>query len=426
MVPRPLEQDPSGPDRHEPPASPGLRQVGFGRRHWPTGIEEARNPGTIALDQISLRIDDGLLMALGPDGDPLPPAAVVAAARAQPEAALRLGDGIVVPASRAVVVLEAQAAGPLAGMADGASADEWLRSMLGLGPEPTMATEAELQAEQRACELTAFARELMISPPAGGTFLITDAAEQHGASAALRLADGGSVSVSRLIERIRAEVGRGPGETATGALQTSTDIALPECGLCVAHDALVLELPSIGAVRLVDVAADAGSDGPRVSAFLANGEPVAIVDLIATLGGGSARSDEAGDASQAAECGQPSAEPAVTGEPVDPFRDWPGFIEAAADGTADLGVLCATIDDDAAASVLVSGVPAGAALSAGRQEEDGSWHLQRGRSARTEAAMAACYGRRAYARTRAAGVAGRVRQDDSGTPAAAAGRCTAV
>jgi len=57
--------------------------------------------------------------------------------------------------------------------------------------------------------------------------------------------------------------------------------------------------------------------------------------------------------------------------------DWPEFIEAAADGTADLGVLGAALEACHAQlpSATVVGMPAGASLSAGRRHADGSWSL---------------------------------------------------
>jgi hypothetical protein len=52
-------------------------------------------------------------------------------------------------------------------------------------------------------------------------------------------------------------------------------------------------------------------------------------------------------------------------------------IEAAADGTADLGVLAEALDRrrDLLPSTIVIALPEGAALSAGRRNDDGSWSL---------------------------------------------------
>ena len=56
----------------------------------------------------------------------------------------------------------------------------WLGAMLGIGPQPEMATAAELAAEQLTCELTAIGDEILISPTAGEVFLITDAKGGRG------------------------------------------------------------------------------------------------------------------------------------------------------------------------------------------------------------------------------------------------------
>ena len=97
------------------------------------------------------------------------------------------------------------------------------------------------------------------------------------------LADGSRISVSRLIERIRAEVGPWPAPPSDdGAPQPSTDLALTECGLQLAGATIVLALPSIGAVRLTDL--DHGRpEGPRVGIFLTTGEPATVADLVQTL-----------------------------------------------------------------------------------------------------------------------------------------------
>ena len=368
MVPRPREQDPAGSDRNEPSAGSGRRPGGFGRR----GLDAAATAGaasgaSVALSEVSLRIEDGLLMAFGPDGDPLPPAVFVATAQEQPEALVRFDDGPMVPPMRAAAVLEAQAKGPLAGVGDGAAADRWIRSMLGLAPQPAMAAAAELQGERRVCELTAFARELMISMPAGGAFLITEAGERATTAAGLVLPDGARISVSRLIERIRAEVGPWPAPAA-GAPRPSVELALTECGIQLAGGGIVLELPSIGAVRLVDL--DGVPEGPRASIFLTTGEPAAVADLVRTLS--KARAAEVASDERARPAQDHSA-----GDTMVLSLDWPEIIAAAADGTADLGALGTALERCQAQlpSATVVGMPAGASLSAGRQHADGSWSL---------------------------------------------------
>ena len=368
MVPRPLEQEAAGPDRSQPPASSGRRHAGFGRRRLDPG---AAAGGGVALSQVTLKIEDGLLMALGPDGDPLPPAVFAAAAQEQPAALVRLSDGTPVAPTRAAAVLQAQAKGPVADRCEGAAAAErWIRSMLGLGPQPATASAAELEDERRVCELTAFARELMIGLPAGATFLITEAAGPAAASAGLVLPDGTRIAVACLIERIRAELcpPPAPRQTAAGAAPPAAEVALSECRIRRAGAGVVLELPSIGAVRLIDLP-EAAPEGPRVGLFRASGAPATVADLAATLG--PARPAESG-LDEPAPARAPSA-----GDTMVLSLDWPEIIEAAADGTADLGMLGAALEACGAQlpSATVVGLPAGAALSAGRRHDDGSWSL---------------------------------------------------
>ena len=367
MVPRPLEQDPAGPDRDRAPASSGRRHHGFGRRGLDGGAAPA-TPAGVALSTVALRIEDGLLMAFGADGDPLPPAVFAAAAQEQPGALVRFGDTTVAPL-RAAAVLEAQTRGPLTGASDGAAAERWIRSMLGLGPQPATTSAAELEDERRVCELTAFARELMISLPAGGTFLITEAAGAGAATAGLLLPDGTRISLARLIERIRTEVGPRPAPHPPAAgTPRGAEIALSECGIQRADGGIVLALPSIGAVRLVELAG-AAPEGPRVGIFLAGGAPATVAELAATLG--HVRPPD-GAPEERAPARNPSA-----GDTMELPLDWPAMIEVAADGTADLGMLGRALEACRAQlpSATLVGLPAGAALSAGRRHTDGSWSL---------------------------------------------------
>ena len=101
----------------------------------------------LALGQMRLAIEDGLLMVFGPERDPVPPHAFAAAAAAHPDAPLALPDGTAAPASRVAAVLGAQSLGRL-GAADQAAG--WILAMLreGGGLEP--ASDDQLRAEQIA------------------------------------------------------------------------------------------------------------------------------------------------------------------------------------------------------------------------------------------------------------------------------------
>ena len=107
-------------------------------------VSEAAAPqqsGLIAL--ISLRIEDGLLMAFSPDGDPLPPSLVRQAGADAPEASLRLHEGTLVPSNRVLAVLDAQQQGPLSERPHAA----WVEAMLGFSGSYEATPEELLNAE---------------------------------------------------------------------------------------------------------------------------------------------------------------------------------------------------------------------------------------------------------------------------------------
>ena len=225
-------------------------------------------------------------MAFGPEGDPIPPAAFIATAARQPEAEIPVGrpHGSV-RASRVAAVFDAQGRGPLtSAQGDPVGGECLIMAMLGLGPQQAVASEAELRGERRGGELTAFGRELMISHAVGS--LLPDcrsrAGASHGDRGGLSLADG---------QAIRGRSGCAPARPAPAELKPPTtagdrsgaELALPDCTVREAGDALLLRLPSIGAVRLANLG-NAAEAAPRVSIFRANGEPAGIPELVAELG----------------------------------------------------------------------------------------------------------------------------------------------
>ena len=381
MASTPLEQDQPTPSRIQRvimaatrPPRPGSGAAEGARDGAAPAAADAR---ALPLARASLRIEDGVLMAFGPEGDPIPPATFVAAAAAQPNMPLAWSDGRTVSSKRVAAVLEAQAHGPLlAGDADRKGGEPWLRAMLGLGPQPEPASDAELRDERRVCELTVFGHELMITMPSGRSFLVAEAAPAHHASAAgLILADGRPVSVRHLVDRLRAhgEQGRRPGGASGG--QPDGELALPDCGAQSVEEELQLQLPAVGAVRL----AQPGKDlhGPRVSIFLASGEPASVADLIAELGrAGDPAEPEAGLAREA--ISSPAA-PA----PAPPALDQ----RAAADAPPPAVPMAAPVplairlpspagfDAEQIALVMIGDMPAGATLSAGAASGDRSWML---------------------------------------------------
>jgi hypothetical protein len=328
----------------------------------------------VALTRASLNIEDGVLMAFGPEGDPIPPAAFAAAAAGQPDIEIVCGGHGSVRASKVVAVLEAQARGPLSSAhGDRVGGERWILAMLGLGPQPEVASEAELGGERRGCELTAFGRELMITMPSGRSFLIAEASPAHRteAAAGLSLDDGQAVSVGDLVARLRGrhQQDRSP------AGRAGAELGLPDCAVQSAGDALLLQLPSIGVVRLALLGSADGA-GPRVSIFRANGEPAGIAEVIAELG--HARSAVAHPAGSGlpgkGSSSPPPARPALDGGAV----DWKAAAAPAIAATVLLPVGLpggAGLDAERVVVVVIAGVPQGALLSAGIDNGDGSWTL---------------------------------------------------
>ena len=268
-------------------ASTAMARIGFGLADQAADGDRASGAAAprISLANASLRIEDGLLMAFGPEGDPIPPAAFVAMAAEQPDAEVALEGGTRAPAQRVARMLDAQAKGPLAGPSgDWAGGEAWIKAMLGLGPQPVLAAEAELRGEDRTCELTIFGRELMLAVPGDRSFLITDAdpADQSVATVAL-LADGQALSVCDLVGRLRAGIGQRPQANVDGGtVHPIAEVALSGCAVERTRDGLLLELPVVGAVRLTSLDRQAPA-GPRVSIVLRDGEPADLADVTAAL-----------------------------------------------------------------------------------------------------------------------------------------------
>jgi hypothetical protein len=113
--------------------------MGFGRRSTEPVRREVLSP-----EGLRLVLEDGLLMALGPEGDPVPPEAFAVMASESPDAIIPLASGGEVPAGKAAAVLQAQASGKLVA---GEQGDHWVAAMLGVGPHLEMASAEELQTE---------------------------------------------------------------------------------------------------------------------------------------------------------------------------------------------------------------------------------------------------------------------------------------
>jgi len=375
----------------------------------PAGAEAApAHEAPLDLTRATLAIDDGLLMVLGPEGDPLPPATLAALAADQPDAALAFEDGTQVPARRVAEVLEAQSGGRLA-PADG-DATAWLRSMLGAGPAPAMASEHQLEAERDDPEITLFGQELVIST-AAGSFVIAAARPDGTAPAAqVALDDGTPLPPEDLLGRLR----RAAGQDAD-ADQTA-EVTLPGCAIGRDGDALVLSRAP-GETFVLTVAGDGATGG--IALYTPDGESVTLAGLADALGlaeagpePGALEADEvapqpaappeADDDPGVPEPGHAKAPDAPSARPrdTDPQEDQAQAADAAPPPAPDDGpgtddepgqtaepaheeaqrpipLACRFGVDDPArvAMVLITGVPAGAVLSAGSDNGDGSWTL---------------------------------------------------
>jgi hypothetical protein len=151
--------------------------------------------------------------------------------------------------------------------------ERWILAMLGLGPQPEVASEAELSGERRGCELTAFGRELMITMPSGRSFLIAEAIPAHrsATAAVFLLGDGQAVSVGDLVARLRGGHPQGRSPAGAAGNSAAAELALADCAVQSAGNALMLQLPALGAVRLASLGS-AGEAGPRVSSSPSSAE----------------------------------------------------------------------------------------------------------------------------------------------------------
>jgi hypothetical protein len=318
-----------------------------------TPIQES----ALTLDQMTLAIEDGLLMVFGPEGDPVPPQAFADAAAVRPEALLSLPDGVAAPASRVAAVLGVQTRGRLDGAGHGA---EWILTMLQEQDWPEAESEDTLRAERASCVLTAERGELTVASDSGG-FRIVDVAPLSvtGDALGLFLGDDAPISVAGLIGLKRQEdaphtasgtqpdTGEQAGDDARAG-QTGLDHLALRGTIEVRPDGLWLGVPGFaahgGGVHLARWATSA-PNGPVVSAVLTDGRAARLADLISFgVAAGNAIDAGRGAESQEVAAGEHDQAPvgaasllAASGEdpglstdregggPSDPlFRDGPG------------------------------------------------------------------------------------------------------
>ncbi len=338
------------------------------------------------LGQASLAIQDGLLMVLGPDGDPVPPAAFCAAATAQPDAALALPDGPRVAARRVAVALEAQARGRLAESQGGT--DAWIRAMLGVEAPPEAAAPDELIAEAAAsgAELTLFGKELLISTPSGPSFILGPARAEGAAIELLAILwqDGTRIGAQGLSARLRRGVaGPNPDALPGGGFgrrpELVSEMPLPGCILLLDDEVLTLSTPWGERFRFIPAGRDA-SDPPPVRICRPDGEPVTSRQLAEALGlidrtdrpppeetFSEAVPDDptVGESSTVASDRASARDESV--EPLAPDTDGTLSLGWLAEAAADL--------DGPLVEAMLAGLPEGATLSAGIDNGDGSWSL---------------------------------------------------
>lgn len=95
---------------------------------WFLRKRSSSSEATLRAESIILRVENGLLMTFGPDGDPLPPDLVRSACAADGGDTLKMETGHEVDRSRVLAILDAQQQGQLADHRNSA----WIKAMLGL------------------------------------------------------------------------------------------------------------------------------------------------------------------------------------------------------------------------------------------------------------------------------------------------------
>lgn len=223
--------------------------------------------GSIGLADIRVSIEEGLVMAFGPLGDPLPPQHLKDACAKQPEAKLRLPDGRAVDHDRLIDVLEAQQKGPLAERPN----DPWVQAMLsaegGFEPAPP-----ECLAGEDSEGKSILGGRLTLGIPGGEVITLCDAhpgSTRRGQPAKL-MVDGEPVSV----EKVLCQAG----------LDNQGDDASMKPSLAVTKpgDAIPVLLGNDVEARLETASAPWEGDA-KVDLFLSCGRQVSIDDLAGLL-----------------------------------------------------------------------------------------------------------------------------------------------
>lgn len=317
------------------------------------------------LGGMTIRIEQGLAMVFGPEGDPVPPAAFIAGAAEEPEARLPIEGGGLVAAARLAEVLEAQARAPL--VTAGAGGDAWLRAMLGDGPAPEQAETAD-HAREAGHDLTIFGRELLVRTP-GGRMAILGApgARTDGRMLQIEGPDHRPLSRDAFLRALL--------ELAIPCQQGAAGISVAGCQLFDQTEGFVLTTPAGLRYRLLP-AGDPAAEPALACLMSLEGEAL-LPDQIGTALG-LERELAVADPWQGppAQPDQMSLSSAADEKPG--ARDLPSCLTLDADGMLDLGMLheWLTSLDQPLDDILVSGAPCGIRFSAGRLDEAGLWRLE--------------------------------------------------
>lgn len=355
------------------------------------GAAAAAAPLQLAPAALRLLIDDGLVLAVGPSGDPIPPDLLQELADVAPMAAISLPDGRSVSMARAAAVLTAQKTGRLAP----SGADAWLLAMLGAGP----------QVEDVPPTPDAAGTELLVTLPTGEALRLfdakPDALSEHGAclwSPAL----GGCLSIEVLAEQLQQALGAQP--------LTAPEVDLPDGLISLDQQSIVLTLPPLGPLRLLDAGATLAG-GPPIGLQLAAGRPINLQDLVAKCQAVAMADQVAAHASaQAVDLAASAPAPtatllplragASTASPGPAAPSWGNAASASASGEqpptatttptaqavaaaplpAQRARLLDLLEPDLVADamlVIVAGLPPGAQLTAATDNGDDTWAIAR-------------------------------------------------
>lgn len=326
------------PGGNSPAAAPAAAQPD-------PALPEPIEPG-LDVGQVSAAVHDGLLMVFGPEGDPVPPRSFAAAAEAQPEAPVALGDGASAPAARVARVLEAQLGGPLA---NPDAAAPWLRAMLGLGPLAADASAADLDDEADPFEITLCGETLVIATRSGGAFRLAQAAGDVPGGLGLYGVGEAPIALAEALAGLRATAGFG------SEVEPAMELTLAGCSLTPAAGGLAIVTARGDPLHLRPAAAGA------VVLHREDGATAGLDELATALG---FRPDASGAAPLPPEAAavEPEVGPvAEVGQITLPLRFRPP--------------LDAASDRSRIAVVYLLGLPENAVLTAGTANGSGSWML---------------------------------------------------